>query len=84
MCLSYPEICLHAVSRDTSSFPHPCLYLLTSPVSLDADEGEDQETVEMRLVLDNEEKCNYLLSSPPSRFLFDRTMDEAILNSMLL
>ena len=26
--LEYPHIMLHAVSRDTSAFPHPCLYLM--------------------------------------------------------
>jgi len=26
--LDYPHICIHAVSRDTSAFPHPCLYLM--------------------------------------------------------
>ncbi len=58
VCLTYPEICLHAVSRDTSSFPHPCLYMLTSSVPPGEEEGEEEgETVEMRLVLGNVEKC---------------------------
>ena len=26
--LQYPNISLHAVSRDTSAFPHECLYLM--------------------------------------------------------
>ncbi|KAH3807839.1 methylosome subunit pICln-like [Dreissena polymorpha] len=26
-CLEYPKICLHAISRDLSAFPHECLYL---------------------------------------------------------
>jgi len=26
--LRYPEISLHAVSRDLTSFPHPCLYVM--------------------------------------------------------
>ena len=26
--LDYPAISLHAISRDTSSFPHQCLYLM--------------------------------------------------------
>lgn len=34
--LHYPSISLHAVSRDLSSFPAPCLYLmLDSAVQLD-------------------------------------------------
>ncbi len=59
VCLLYPEICLHAVSRDVSSFPHPCLYMLTS-CQLDIEEeheGEPVETIEMRMVLENEDKC---------------------------
>lgn len=36
--LSYPQIVMHAVSRDTSSFPHACIYL-------QLDEGEDDEAM---------------------------------------
>ncbi len=70
VCLAYTEICLHAVSRDTASFPHPCLYLLTSCVPPGGDEGgeEEGETVEMRLVLENEEKCKS--SSLPIKLMF--------------
>ena len=65
MSLTYPEICLHAVSRDGSSFPHPCLYMLTSSSSLEDDPGDEDEaegepelsSVEMRLVLENNEDC---------------------------
>lgn len=34
--LDYPSISLHAVSRDTSSFPHECLYLMI-------DSGEEDQ-----------------------------------------
>jgi len=26
-CLEYPKICLHAISRDVTSFPHECVFL---------------------------------------------------------
>lgn len=29
LVLEYPSISLHAISRDTSSFPHECIYLMT-------------------------------------------------------
>lgn len=45
LSLDYPHICIHAVSRDTSAFPHPCLYLMLdyklddAIVGLGADNG---------------------------------------------
>ena len=42
--MSYPSIVLHAISRDTSSFPSPCLYC-----QLELD-GEDEPPSEMRIV----------------------------------
>lgn len=42
--VSYPSIVLHAISRDTSSFPSPCLYC-----QLELD-GEDEPPSEMRIV----------------------------------
>lgn len=46
--LEYPRIAVHAVCRDTSQFPHECLYLLVSPEAEvyndnDADEEEEDE-----------------------------------------
>jgi len=38
LTLTYPSISLHAVSRDTSSFPHECLYLMVDSED-DANEG---------------------------------------------
>ena len=37
--LPYPAISLHAVSKDISSFPHPCLYLMVDGLLM----GEIQE-----------------------------------------
>jgi len=45
--LDYPHICIHAVSRDTNAFPHPCLYLMVdyklddAVVGLGADNGHN-------------------------------------------
>lgn len=45
LSLDYPHICIHAVSRDTTSFPHPSLYLMLdykledAVVGLGADNG---------------------------------------------
>jgi len=47
LSLDYPHICIHAVSRDTTAFPHPCLYLMLdykledAIVGLGADNGHD-------------------------------------------
>lgn len=49
-CLEYPKICLHAISRDTSSFPQECLYLQVEGKLIEEDqqsnsssEGEQQD-----------------------------------------
>ena len=42
MTLQYPSISLHAVSRDLSTFPHPCLYILYCPLDTD-DENDDDD-----------------------------------------
>ena len=59
LCLLYPDISLHAVSRDVSSFPHPCLYLLCSIPEGERDSDPDDclEPVEVRLVLENSDDC---------------------------
>ncbi|XP_071949494.1 methylosome subunit pICln-like [Antedon mediterranea] len=42
--LEYPNISLHAVSRDVSTFPHECLYLMINTTNLEPDDGlEDSE-----------------------------------------
>ncbi len=46
MVLEYPNICIHAVCRDTSSFPHECVYLLHSPPGEGEGEGEEEEEEE--------------------------------------
>ena len=28
LCIEYPNIALHAVSRDLTAFPHECIYVL--------------------------------------------------------
>jgi len=53
LTLEYPSISLHAISRDTSRFPHvECLYcLLESPVEANEDEQDPQADVnEVRFV----------------------------------
>lgn len=39
LTLHYPSISLHAISRDTSSFPHECLYLMVDSDEEAHDEG---------------------------------------------
>ncbi|XP_057301606.1 methylosome subunit pICln-like [Hydractinia symbiolongicarpus] len=50
--LQYPSISLHAVSRDTSSFPHECLFcLLESADAIESDERDPEPDVtEVRFV----------------------------------
>ncbi|XP_045200550.1 methylosome subunit pICln-like [Mercenaria mercenaria] len=62
-CLEYPKICLHAISRDLSSFPHECLYLQVegklieddrgSNSSSEGDDDDDMPTTEVRFVPDD-------------------------------
>ena len=40
--LEYPHIMLHAISRDTSVFPHPCLYLMVDAKIGPQSDGETQ------------------------------------------
>lgn len=63
--LEYPSVALHAVSRDLSSFPHECLYLMIDGNLDDAaptsgengsnsnDEDEEPAPSEIRFVPDN-------------------------------
>ena len=53
LCLHYPSISIHAISRDTSSFPHHCVYLMYCPpeeeemeVGEEGKEMEEEEEVE--------------------------------------
>lgn len=60
MCLPYPAISLHAVSRDLNAFPHECLYLMIDANKLpNAESGEpshsgtdedEEEILEIRFV----------------------------------
>ena len=57
MSLNYPDIGVHAVSRDSSVFPYrPCLLLLHSVLSMDADEDQE-DVIQYRFALANEEHC---------------------------
>ncbi len=44
--LEYPNISIHAICRDTSSFPHECVYLLHSPPVESGGEEEEEEEEE--------------------------------------
>ena len=72
--LDYPSICLHAISRDTSSFPRECLYILTysqeeeeereeEQLEGEEEEGEEEESkmAELRFVPPNTDDCEFLL-----------------------
>merc|ERR1712013_353361 len=48
LTLQYPSISLHAISRDTSSFPHQCLYVLLESPLTDRDEAAADEEEEER------------------------------------
>lgn len=61
-CLEYPKICLHATSRDLTSFPHECLYLQVEGKLIEDDRGsnsssegddDDMPTTEVRFVPDD-------------------------------
>ena len=70
--LAYPDIAIHAISRDTSSFPHHCIFLLHCPPTEEEEEegwkegsgegveeggGEDVEMTEIRLVPPGAAQC---------------------------
>ena len=61
MALEYPSIVIHAISRDTSVFPHPCIYLQCL-LGQDSDREEEEEegegeVREYRLVPPSSEHC---------------------------
>lgn len=62
LTLEYPSISLHAISRDTSNFPHECLFLLLdSPVqATDEDPDPESDVSEVRFVPDNEDNIKAL------------------------
>lgn len=58
--LSYPSISLHAISRDVSSFPHECLYVLSLPPNEDDDDSSEEDSTnitELRFVPPSKDKC---------------------------
>lgn len=55
--LNYPDIAIHAVSRDITVFPYrPCVLLLHSVADVDSD-ADQENTTQYRLVLPNPEQC---------------------------
>ena len=72
LALDYPSIAIHAVSRDTTAFPHECVYLQYLRHSKEEGEGEGEgeeeeeeeeevEVMEVRLVPPSTEQCKYSL-----------------------
>lgn len=66
LTLDYPRICVHAVSRDTSVFPSPCVYLLysaTPPESSSEEDADMEESppLEIRLVPPHADHCMYCI-----------------------
>lgn len=67
LSLEYPRICVHAISRDTSTFPSPCVYVLysTTPPESESDSEDEQQDaeepppLEIRLVPSEELQCMY-------------------------
>lgn len=55
--INFKDIVLHAISRDQSFFPHPCLYCHI------AVEGTETETEEIRLVPSDENQLNALFEA---------------------
>jgi nucleotide-sensitive chloride channel 1A len=75
MSLNYPQIVMHAISRDASSFQKPCIYLQLDDGSEDmdvAEEDEDEEQEEahseVRLMPSDESKSK--LTSMDRKELF--------------
>ena len=77
LSLDYPRICVHAISRDVTNFPSPCVYLLYSASpSESASSGSDDEgevpdidelpPTEVRLVPQNSDQCMYTNQKPIS------------------
>lgn len=69
ICLNYPNIALHAISKDLNAFPHECLYLITErPINIvdgkvelkedDGDNDDSDEITPLRFVLAD----NFLLN----------------------
>ena len=70
LALDYPSIAIHAVSRDTTAFPHECVYLQYLRQSKEEGEGEGEEeeeeeveVMEVRLVPPSTEQCKSPLVS---------------------
>lgn len=42
--IDYPSISLHAISRDTTNFPQPCIYC-----QIDTTDNEEEDTIELRI-----------------------------------
>lgn len=57
LTLEYPSISLHAISRDTGSFPHECLYCLLESADVVSEDERDPEAEvsEVRFVPENED-----------------------------
>lgn len=60
--LNYPDIAIHAVSRDTAVFPYrPCVLLLHCVPDVDSD--ADQDSTQFRLALPDPEQLDELFSA---------------------
>jgi len=60
--LQYPSISLHAISRDTSSFPHECLYVLLECAEAVSEDQRDPEAdvCEIRFVPDAKDSIKFM------------------------
>lgn len=64
MTLHYPSISLHAVSRDLSTFPHPCLYILYCPLDTDDENDDDDDPDEEGSAIEKITEIRFVPSSP--------------------
>ncbi|KXJ25172.1 methylosome subunit pICln [Exaiptasia diaphana] len=61
--LEYPSISVHAVCKDTSKFPHECIYcMLDAPLEDCSEDDEDAKVGEVRFVPEDKESLQQIFN----------------------
>lgn len=69
ICLNYPNIALHAISKDINAFPHECLYIITDrPIEI---AGENVELKEIDNDSDDSDEITPLRFVPEDKSLLN-------------